>query len=333
MAAPPTQSKYLALELAAKSGSLDELKAYTAKYICCMPPFRQKQLCAMAAGTGNVDCLKYLRDSDAQWDEMTPMIAAQNGAIDCLRHAYENGCPFDIRVCIYAAEAGQLEALRFAIDTASQPLNTAVAYAAAAKDNLPCLTYMVEKGCKVDPVIAGVAASRGAMSCMLFLVGHGVRLRAADIDYTQAVLPEGGQENASIRSRALCLIFALNQGAKLTRRHWNNAVGASAQRMLIERRKAFYLSIGYAKALTAAAKTDKTTAALFDMHINLSPPKKAAGKRVSGPAAAATPINGGKGNKAAAAGEEAIEEGACACDPVHAPLARIPKDVAEIIAG
>lgn len=103
--------------------------------------------------------------------------------------------------------------------------------------------------------------------------------------------------------------------------------------MLIERRKAFYLSIGYAKALTAAAKTDETAAALFDMHINLSPPKKAAGKRVTGPAAAATPINGGKGNKAAAAGEEAIGEGVCACDPVHAPLARIPKDVAEIIAG
>ncbi len=54
------------------------------------------------------------------------------------------GCPFDIRVCIYAADAGQLEALRYAVGTAGQTVNTAVLYAAAAKDNLACLTYMVE---------------------------------------------------------------------------------------------------------------------------------------------------------------------------------------------
>ena len=58
MAAPPTQSKYLGLEYAACSGDLEQLKGYTPMYICCMPPFRQKQLCAMAAKTGNVDCLK-----------------------------------------------------------------------------------------------------------------------------------------------------------------------------------------------------------------------------------------------------------------------------------
>ncbi len=95
----------------------------------------------------------------------------------------QQGCPFDIRVCIYAAEAGQLEALRFAVDMASQPLNTAVAYAAAAKDNLPCLTYMVEKVCSlfalyhgVHPMISrscwvlGAASARaGRNACMHFL--------------------------------------------------------------------------------------------------------------------------------------------------------------------
>lgn len=54
------------------------------------------------------------------------------------------GCPFDIRVCIYAAEAGQLAALRYAVEAAGQTVNTAVLYAAAAKDNLACLTYMVK---------------------------------------------------------------------------------------------------------------------------------------------------------------------------------------------
>jgi hypothetical protein len=48
-------------------------------------------------------------------------------------------------MCIYAAEAGELEALHFAHEATGQPLNTAVAYAAAAKDNLPCLAYMVER--------------------------------------------------------------------------------------------------------------------------------------------------------------------------------------------
>lgn len=54
-------------------------------------------------------------------------------------------CPFDVRVCIYAAEAGQLAALRFAHEEAGQALNIPVAYMAAARDNLHCLVYMVEK--------------------------------------------------------------------------------------------------------------------------------------------------------------------------------------------
>lgn len=58
MAAPPTTSKYLGLEQAARSGDLEQMKVFSFKYICCMPPGRQKQLCAMAAGTGNVACLK-----------------------------------------------------------------------------------------------------------------------------------------------------------------------------------------------------------------------------------------------------------------------------------
>ena len=58
MVAPPVSSKYLGLEQAARSGNLEQLKLYSFKYICCMPPGRQKQLCAIAAGTGNVACLK-----------------------------------------------------------------------------------------------------------------------------------------------------------------------------------------------------------------------------------------------------------------------------------
>lgn len=110
--------------------------------------------------------------------------------------------------------------------------------------------------------------------------------------------------------------------------------------MLAERRKAFYLSIGDAKQLAAAAGAEDATAGLSGLSIDpSSPPKSTAGMRSIGPraAAAAAPAaakgGGAKPAPGAAAAQAAAEKGARACAPVHLPLARMPKDVAEIIAG
>jgi len=53
-------SKYQNLEIAARSGNLEQLKTFPPKYMCSMAPDRQKELCALAAGSGNLDCLRSL---------------------------------------------------------------------------------------------------------------------------------------------------------------------------------------------------------------------------------------------------------------------------------
>lgn len=50
-------------------------------------------------------------------------------------------------------------------------------------------------------------------------------MRPKEINYTQTVMPSGLQETASIRSKALCMIYAIHKGVMLTRRHWKTAVG------------------------------------------------------------------------------------------------------------
>ncbi len=65
------------------------------------------------------------------------------------------------------------------------------------------------------------------ITCCRFLVERGVRLRANDITYTLTAVPEGGCDTPSIRSKALAMIYALNLGVRLNRKHWNTAVGCA----------------------------------------------------------------------------------------------------------
>lgn len=53
-------SKYQGLEIAARSGNLEQLKTFTPKYMCSMASGRQKELSALAAGSGNLECLRSL---------------------------------------------------------------------------------------------------------------------------------------------------------------------------------------------------------------------------------------------------------------------------------
>lgn len=54
-----------------------------------------------------------------------------------------------------------------------------------------------------------------------------MRLRANDITYTLTPAPENGRDVPSIRRKALAMIYALNLGVKLNKKHWNTAVGCA----------------------------------------------------------------------------------------------------------
>ena len=65
--------------------------------------------CYDAAAHGNIDVLKYLRETmNIPWDVATCAAAAWIGNLEILKWARENVCPWDKRTCDNAARNGHL---------------------------------------------------------------------------------------------------------------------------------------------------------------------------------------------------------------------------------
>jgi hypothetical protein len=52
---------------------------------------------------GNVDCLRYVRETGGMWDEKTTIAAAQNGNLKCLEYAFRHGCVWNVHTSSAAA--------------------------------------------------------------------------------------------------------------------------------------------------------------------------------------------------------------------------------------
>ncbi len=63
--------------------------------------------CTMAAKSGNIILLKWLRGHGCKWDEDTTCVAAMNGKLEILQYAKEQGCPIDIQTCLITAEVNK----------------------------------------------------------------------------------------------------------------------------------------------------------------------------------------------------------------------------------
>jgi hypothetical protein len=70
--------------------------------------------CALAAGGGHVEALRYAHENGCPWDSDTCASAAKGGHVEALRYAHENGCPWGSDTCESAAKGGHVEALRYA---------------------------------------------------------------------------------------------------------------------------------------------------------------------------------------------------------------------------
>ena len=72
-----TSKRYLC-EAAARSGQLEELKAFRAKNF----PWNHKWTCAYAAEGGHLEVLKWARENGCPWDEDTRELAAEMGYVE-----------------------------------------------------------------------------------------------------------------------------------------------------------------------------------------------------------------------------------------------------------
>ena len=71
-------------------------------------------LCALAAGEGQREVLKWLRENDFPWNEETCASAALGGHLEMLQWLRANDCPWDEWTCARAALGGHLEVLQWA---------------------------------------------------------------------------------------------------------------------------------------------------------------------------------------------------------------------------
>ena len=103
------KSKRYLCEAAARSGQLEELKAFRAKNF----PWN-RCTCAGAAQRGHLEVLQWARANGCPWDAKTCTNAAEGGHLETLKWARENDCPWDEYTCEFAAFHGHLEVLKWA---------------------------------------------------------------------------------------------------------------------------------------------------------------------------------------------------------------------------
>jgi hypothetical protein len=74
----------------------------------------EPRVCAAAAAGGYLEVLKWAREHDCRWDEMSCANAAEGGHLETLQWARENGCEWDWQTTANAAKGGHLELLQWA---------------------------------------------------------------------------------------------------------------------------------------------------------------------------------------------------------------------------
>ena len=73
-------------------------------------------VCEHSALLGSVRLLKWTRENNLDWDEITCYVAAMNGQLPALKYLHENGCPWDKWTCYCTALHKQWDCLQYAVD-------------------------------------------------------------------------------------------------------------------------------------------------------------------------------------------------------------------------
>ena len=105
--------------------------------------------CALAAGNGHLEVLKYLREeAKAPWDLRTASWAAGGGHLHILEYLVERKYDqYSEFACECAAEFGHLDCLKYLHETAKAPWDSEAVRAAHAKNQIDCVQYLLDNNC------------------------------------------------------------------------------------------------------------------------------------------------------------------------------------------
>lgn len=164
---------------AAASGGNDECLQYI--YNIIRPNFMENRsfhydLMSEAAGSGRLECLKFLHEKGCGWNIHASRRASSSKSVECLRYLHDNGCPMDQVCCTVAIRNGSINCLRYLHKcgyTLTGKLYTdglehyLAAYGTKdAKYLIPCFQYLKEANVETPPATVKQALDKN-MSYML----------------------------------------------------------------------------------------------------------------------------------------------------------------------
>ncbi len=148
-----------------KSNELNVLKWLYSKMNNILLLFLIKNVCAISARNGNLDCLKWARENGCVLNKFTCHNAAMYGHLDCLKWARENSCDWNVYTCSFAAFYGHLDCLKYARENGC-PWNERTCSTAAYNGHFDCLKWARENGCDWDKFTCSNAAENGHLDCL-----------------------------------------------------------------------------------------------------------------------------------------------------------------------
>ena len=140
------------------SGKLQCLKYLHEEKNCSLTA----ELCAVAAGSGNLLCLQYLMEKGCGVDASTTKAAATSRNITCLQYLHKHNCPWDETACAAAAMGGKLANLHYLHENGCPWDVKTTEYAAlwSDADRFACLAYAILQGCPASATVLTVYNTR-----------------------------------------------------------------------------------------------------------------------------------------------------------------------------
>ena len=132
----------------------------------------QEYLCEAAAGSGQLEELKVLRENGWPWDKDTCWRAATGGHLEALQWLRANGCPWDEQTCYMAARGGHLEVLQWARANGCR-WNEYTCSGAASDGHLEMLQWARANGCPWDEQTCYMAARGGHLEMLQWARANG----------------------------------------------------------------------------------------------------------------------------------------------------------------
>jgi len=149
-------------------GSLDTSKWFYTHHMIDID--RPSNMCTIAASSGHLEILKWLRANGFSWDTTTCFNTAMKGQLEILQYLHENGCLWNEWTCSLAAETGHLDVLKYVRSVDNKcPWSALTFKNAAMNGHLEIVVWLHENGCPTDWKASVAAAENGHLNVLKYL--------------------------------------------------------------------------------------------------------------------------------------------------------------------